>query len=504
MAHRTLGITWNNDKVNIGVVEASFRRFEITDFYSPDRKKEDDDSLTVAQTIEKSPVGKLKPTDTVVVTFPGDQVMYETIELPFREPKRVNAALPFQIMESMPMSIENLMVDYHVIEHKGKGMRVLAAAVSKEGVEEFLTNTIQEGIDPGVIIPEGFELAVIGRTLDFDGTNMVVLVNGNRLEMSVFQDTRLVNLRVVALKKPLEKDQETSPEFLREIILFAAAISDFTGQKLKAVYLTGNVGEATVDSVSQAVGAQTRLLTADDMGLSTTLDRHDLAKADIRALLMAAFMETISIRDTINLRKGSFASAAQYSLLKGKLKLITATAITFFVLLGIRSYVRYHTLQGQYNMSLNQVRALTRALTGKPSDNPEKVIKLMKKQLTYNTHIMPLCTVTSTTGKIFQQVSRAGISSQSSVQMGSDKENSFAMEVESMRINESQGYIRCQSDTIETMEQFIEGLKKQDCLTDIVTETTERISFRRHEGWQRFSLKFDLKQKKTKTGGKKK
>lgn len=505
MAHRTLGITWDDKRVNVGVVEASFRRFELTGIYSLERETEDGTRLTVAQTMEKSPVGRINPTDTTIITFPGDQVMYETVDLPFREPRRVNAALPFQVMESMPLPIDQLMVNYHVTERKGKGMRVLAAAVSKKGVEDFLTNALQEGIDPGVVIPEGFENAVIGRTLGLEGTNMVVLVNGNRLEMAVFQDTTMVNVRVFALKNTMGGDQEASPEFLREVMLFAAAVSDLTGHSLKAVYMAGDTGEAARDSVSQAVGTKTVLLDAEALELSTTLDGIDMASADIRTLLLAAFLETIPIRDTVNLRRGSFASAAQYSLLKGKMKLITATAIAFFVLLGARSFVRYRTLQKQYDASVAQVRALTKALTGKPSDDPEKTIKIMKKQLAYKTHTMPLYPVTSAISKIFELVSNAGMSSQDTVQLGSDQGIPFAMEVESMRVDESRGYVRCQSDTIDTMEKFIEGLKKERYLTNVVTETTERISFRRHEGWQRFSLKFDLVQKKEKkTGGKKK
>jgi len=509
MAHRTLGITWDDNRVNIGVVEASFRRFELTGAYNVERETEDGTRLTVAQAIEMTPVGRLKPTDTILVTFPGDRVMYETVDLPFREPRRVNAALPFQIMESMPLPIDQLMVDYHVIEHKGKGMRVLASAVSKNDIDAFLKEVEKEGIEPGVVIPEGFELAVTGRTLAFEGTNIVILVKGSHLEMAVFQDTTMVNIRVVELKQTMDREQEASPDFLREVMLFAAAVSDFTGNSLSTLYMTGDAGEAVKDSVSQAVGTRVTLLDAEDLALSTTLDGIDLANADIRTLLLAAFLETISLRDTINLRKGNFASAAQYSLIKGKIKLIAVTAIAFFVLLGVRSYVRYNTLQKQYDASVTQVRQMTKALTGKASDNPEKAIKIMTKQLSYNAHVMPLCPVTSAVSKTFRLISEAGMSSSDSVQLGSDKGQSFAMEVESMRVDENQGYIRCQSDTIETMERFLEGMKKEDCFANVVTETTERISFRRHEGWQRFSLKFSLvqkkkKKKKKKTGGKKK
>jgi len=506
MAHRTLGITWDDQVVNVGVVESSFRRFELTGLYTLNREG-DEGRRSVAQTIEASIVGRISPTDTVVVTVPGDQVMYETVELPFREPKRVNAALPFQVMDSMPMPVDQLMVDYHVLEHKGKGMKVLAAAVAKQQVEDFLKGVSQEGLDPAVVIPEGFETAVIGRAMGLEGANLVILIQGRRLEMAVFRDSVLTNLRVKGLSQVQTPGNDASPELLREIMVFAAGEFDFTGGNVDRVYVAGSVDGTVVRSIGQALGTEAELLDPEDLEIPASFGGFDQDKHDIRALLMAAFPESVNLRDTVNLRKGSFASAAQYSLLKEKLRLITATVIAFFVLLGVKGYVRYHTLESQYQASLAELRSVSKQLVGKEYEDPDKVLGIMKKQLRYQLDVLPRCPVTSVMGKVFGLVSEAGLASQDLIQVGDSQGTPFAMEVESMRMDESQGYVRCQSETIETMEKFIEGLKAEDCIGGVVTETTERISFRSHEGWQRFSVRFSLLQKpekkeKSKQGGK--
>ncbi len=504
MAHRRLGITWNDERVNVGVVEASFRRFELTGLYSLARETEDGSRLTVAQAIERSPIGKITPADTIVVAFPGHKVMYETMELPFREPRRVNAALPFQMMDAIPVPVDQLLVDYHVLEYKGKGMRVLAAAAAKKGVADFLEAAAQEGLDPAVVIPEGFETAVIGRTMQLQGTNMAVLVEGNHMEMALFRDHVMVNVRVVELEQAHETDQEPSSELLREVMLFAAAVSDFTGHNLDGIYLMGDAGEPMRDAVAQTVGVHATVLRPDDMEFFAGVEEVPESQSVMRAMLLAAFPEVMSLRDTVNLRKGGFASAAQYSLLKGKLKLVVATALTFFVLLGVRSYLHYNTLKMRYDAEVAQVRQLSKALLDKEYEDPDKVLGMMKHQISYKLNVMPRCPVHKVMGKVFQGIVDAGMASQDSIQIGSDQGIPFAIEIESLRMDETQGYVRCQSDTIETMEQFIEGLRKDDCIADVTTETTERISFRRHEGWQRFSLRFTLRQKPEKQKGKSK
>ena len=85
----------------------------------------------------------------------------------------------------------------------------------------------------------------------------------------------------------------------------------------------------------------------------------------------------------------------------------------------------------------------------------------------------------------------------------------WALELENVRIEMRQATLRGEAETIETLDQFVSKLDADPCISDIVSESTERIQFQRHQGWQRFTLRMtvdcqpkDLPKKAPKDGAK--
>ena len=485
MAHRTIGVYWDDSHIQVAVVQAGFRRFSVVRVLFLQREEE----KGVAQTLKDNGI-EISASDTVVTSFPGNRVMYNEVTFPFREPRRIAEALPFQIAESVPFDISEMLVDYHVAAEVGRGVKIISAAVPRAAMTEYLETARQNGIDPEVVVPGGLELAVLGPYLELQRA-IVVLRNRDLLELAYLEEGNLHKVRSVQVP-----GDGYGPEVMRELTLFIAGVENERGD-VEQVFLIGANPEEARD-VSGALGIDCDVLLADELGLPMEVVEEP-PKGSMKALLLALLPEVLPSKVYANLRKGEFASAARFSILREKIRLIGITAAIFFVLLGVKGYLHYRILKAQETAVQAQVEDLSKRLLGKAYEDPDRVLAKMRRQLSYKLEVLPRCPVARVMSDIFELIQGAGMASEDVVPIGADQGRPYAMEVESIRVDESGGYVRCQADTIETMERFIEKLKNNPCLNNVVTESTERISFRRHEGWQRFSVRFSVVQTQSKT-----
>ncbi len=495
MAHRTIGITQDEATLQVVVVEQSFRKFEITGAYVLNLQDNEENNVKILDLLKDTGI-VISPSDTIITSYPGEKVLYDVMEFPFSDPRRLNAVLPFQVSGKVPFEVEDLLVDYQVIEKVGKGVKIIACATEIEEMRSYINKLKENKIDPEIVVPGGLELAVAGQLLGAQ-SSVVVLQHNHRLEMAYVDNYVLKRVRTVLTKT------DQFAEVIRELTVFIAALGD-EDIDVKQIYFLGGE-ESWAQDVEKTLGIGATVVNPTDLDLPFNTVVEEIDPVVFQALLLALIPEVMSTKGLANFRKGEFASAARFSILREKLWLIAVTLIVLITMLGIKGYLHYRLLSNERDALIKQVQVVSKELLGKAYSDPDKVLAKMKRQLSYNLDILPRCPVPKVLGTMFDLIESSGLASQEVVSISSDQAQPYAMEIESLRLNESQGYARCQADTIETMEKFIEGLKKSDCIQDVVNESTERINFRRHEGWQRFSVRFKVVQKeKTKKHGKKK
>lgn len=88
--------------------------------------------------------------DTYLVPIPGENVSYRNLNMPFKEPKKIRQTLPFEIETTVPFPIEDLMVDFNIIDQSDQN-EVLAVSVRKAYIAEYLAQLQSNGIDPHVL-----------------------------------------------------------------------------------------------------------------------------------------------------------------------------------------------------------------------------------------------------------------------------------------------------------------------------------------------------------------
>jgi type IV pilus assembly protein PilM len=118
----------------------------------------------------------------VRIGIANQRIVMRQIELPpITDPKELHNAVQFQAQDEIPMPIESVVLDYHVLgiveTDAGPKMQVLLVAARRDMVERILLAARQAGLRP-----EGVDLAAFGmiralRPLDVDADEQVLYLS---------------------------------------------------------------------------------------------------------------------------------------------------------------------------------------------------------------------------------------------------------------------------------------------------------------------------------------
>jgi len=118
-----------------------------------------------------------------LVTIPEGHVSFRNVPMPFRDARKIRQALPFEIESMLPCPVEDLLIDFVMTDSRSGG--VLAAAVRRASISEYLEMLQSHGIDPEVLEVRGSPLASWVLKQAGSPENMLLLEVGNRLHTLV-------------------------------------------------------------------------------------------------------------------------------------------------------------------------------------------------------------------------------------------------------------------------------------------------------------------------------
>ena len=88
---------------------------------------------------------------SVVSCLPGDVVCQRFLSLPFSRPQQIGQVVPFELENLIPFSVDEVVVDFQIVEHTPEGVRVLAVAVPSQTLAEHLATLTAAGLDPSAV-----------------------------------------------------------------------------------------------------------------------------------------------------------------------------------------------------------------------------------------------------------------------------------------------------------------------------------------------------------------
>ncbi|HVN87847.1 MAG TPA: pilus assembly protein PilM [Candidatus Binatia bacterium] len=197
MPQRILALDIEEAEVKAALLETSFRDYRIAGLYR--------DALTpggsVSDQLRRFLDSHQLAGDTVVSTLPGRFVSHRVFFLPFRDRKRLNQTIPFELESQVPFGLDEVVVDYQVLRRDSSGTTVLAAMVQKTDLAAHLATLSAAGVDPKVVdfapLTAINVLRVLGR--DLPATLALVEFNDTNANVLLYRNRELVGLRSVSL-----------------------------------------------------------------------------------------------------------------------------------------------------------------------------------------------------------------------------------------------------------------------------------------------------------------
>jgi general secretion pathway protein L len=130
------------------VVEAGFRDYHVEGFFKRELTL---DGGSPAEQLGRFVAEVGGDAETVVYALPPDAVTWRTLTLPFRDQRKLAQTVPFELESNVPFALDEVVVDYKVLQRDRAGTTVLAALAPKAEVERHLETLSEAGVDPKIV-----------------------------------------------------------------------------------------------------------------------------------------------------------------------------------------------------------------------------------------------------------------------------------------------------------------------------------------------------------------
>jgi general secretion pathway protein L len=161
-------------------------------------------------------------TENVACALPSDRVTTRRLEFPFRDRKRLDQAVPFEVEGEIPFDLDEVIIDWQLIGGD-RSHGVVAATVAQRGdVSDYLEGVTEAGCPPRVLEAEGLVLGNLTALFDLKGTRLLIDLGHRKTTFCLLIDEQPVASRTVpvgglALTRAIAKDRGISLEQAEQI-----------------------------------------------------------------------------------------------------------------------------------------------------------------------------------------------------------------------------------------------------------------------------------------------
>lgn len=359
--------TWGLDFGSTGIKAVELARtwqgYRVANygFYPYSNAEKEKSTREKLQILEKIFSGGSKEGKNVIVSLPSHRMMVHRVALPFRERKKNQQVIKFEVEGLLPFPVDQVIVDFYQSKETANGNQAMAFAARKEDLQEHLSLMEEAGLDPEGLVPEAMALFWLLPNLGNEVSSGALLdVGHEKTTVVVWHGATLTLVRSIpvagsAMRLPAkQKLKNTSPEApgAEETILPAlnrladevqrtlmAYESNPDGRPVEKIYITG--GSIALPGLGKNFGDILRrpIAILDMEGSSKSLlknvpeEYHHI----LTVALGSAFGGFIKEKERINFRQEEFASSKKAKKAKTRVTLLLSYGILLAVL-GIAAF----------------------------------------------------------------------------------------------------------------------------------------------------------------------
>lgn len=147
MARRILALDLGSHMLKAALIESTLKGCRVLGLF---RQQHDPDRPLAEQVQELCEAHNLRG-DTALSCIPGDAVTHRLLSLPFARSRQLEQTVPFELESQIPFSLDQVLVDFQIVQRSEEGVTVLAVAVPRLMLTEHLDALAAAGLDPAAV-----------------------------------------------------------------------------------------------------------------------------------------------------------------------------------------------------------------------------------------------------------------------------------------------------------------------------------------------------------------
>ena len=137
------------------------------------------------------------PREFVVASVAGDRLSTRRVSFPFKDRRKIRAALPFEVEAQVPFPLDDYFVDFEVAAEAASRTDAVAALVPRAEVSLLLESLREAGLEPRIVEAEGLVLANLGAYFPLPGARLLADVGHRKTSLCLCVDGRAVAARTI-------------------------------------------------------------------------------------------------------------------------------------------------------------------------------------------------------------------------------------------------------------------------------------------------------------------
>ena len=281
--------------------------------------------------------GHLNIGDQLAAALPAKTAYVRKLELPFRDTKKITAAVPFSLSSQIPIPVEDCITSAIIDDKKAEGgSRVTAAAIPRQTVEKLLDAAQEADLPVHIIDLSPFSLVPL--IAESTKNAILIAVSSQETTISRIQSGELIDYRLLSKKIEPAKTGDIQ-SISREIQALVAINNDVE----LPVFIVGDVDSGMLAKKLDDMGYEAKELTLRLAG-------EVIPSTHVHATSLAYRAAETKPWKSFNFRSGEYALKGEWQKLKRALWVAAGLAIASALIVAAAALVQYRTRASQVNV----------------------------------------------------------------------------------------------------------------------------------------------------------
>ena len=180
MSRKVLGIDICKESISAVLVTTSLRENRI-DAHAHIPIVDTDEDDNTFKTALNALCNEIEPSGSdCVVSISADHFSYRILQVPFKDSKKIQMVLPFELEPTVPYPIDDLIIDFIDLQSVGQSghAEIIAVAVPKAQLSPYIESLAELKIDPEMVTVSGLPAAMCLANRADPGEDQLILEVG--------------------------------------------------------------------------------------------------------------------------------------------------------------------------------------------------------------------------------------------------------------------------------------------------------------------------------------